>query len=72
MEVDKGFEITGWRYSMGVRKRFTPEEVKHLRANYPISTAVCNSLFPLGENKKKVGLQLESYFFAPLWCRSIE
>ena len=26
-------EITGWRYSMGTRKKFTPEELKHLRAN---------------------------------------
>ena len=26
-------EIIGWRYSMGTRKKFTPEELKHLRAN---------------------------------------
>ena len=26
-------EVNGWRYSMGTREKFTPEKLKHLRAN---------------------------------------
>ena len=55
-------EITGWRYSMGTRKKFTPEELKHLRANpYTLRATPDSISYTLAFKEAFCALSLQGY-----------
>ena len=55
-------EITGWRYSMGTRKKFTPEELKHLRANpYTLRVTPDSISYTLAFKEAFWALSLQGY-----------